>query len=275
VLDAKAISVIVATILFGPPQAAPLAMRVLESDLSQSILLISVGHLGSALVLFLFFQALRPLIERLMAHLSALWLRIRFKGERPERPSRTLSFGPMSPGRKYFFLASVVFVFAFGSFLGVTATQAVGMKRTRAFAAVMIGCSISVVFWVSTAYYLTKMIDPALVTLAFIVFALALVYRGKILQSRIGRELVEMGTDSFKVLALLGSRVSLSDITDRTQIQIDQLGPIIQELKERGVVKQSGKEIYELTRKGMRDLESLPAWIRTIIDQERDDNEGV
>jgi predicted transcriptional regulator len=274
-IDAQAISVIVATILFGPPQAAPLAMRVLESDLPQSILLISAGHLGSALILFLFFQALRPFIDRLMAHLSTLWFRIRSKEERPQRPSRTLSFGPMSPGRKYFFLASVAFVFAFGSFLGVAATQAVGMKRTRAFAAVMLGCSISVVFWVSTAYYLTKMIDPALVTLAFMVFALALVYRGKILQSRVGRELVEMGTDSFKVLALLGSRVSLSDIAEKTQIQIDQLGPIIQDLTERGFIRHSGKEIYELTRKGLRDLESLPTWIRTIIEQERDDNEGV
>jgi predicted transcriptional regulator len=250
-------------------------MRVLESDLPQSILLISVGHLGSALVLFLFFQALRPLIDRLMAQLSSLWYRIRFKEEKPQQSSRTLSFGPMSPGRKYFFLASVAFVFAFGSFLGVAATQAVGMKRPRAFAAVMLGCSLSIIFWVSTAYYLTKMIDPRLVTLGFIVFALALVWRGKILQSRIGRELVEMGADSYKVLVLLGNRITISKIAERTQLQMDQLGDIIEDLKEKQLIRQSGKEIYELTRKGMQDLDSLPTWIRKLLGPERDENEGV
>jgi hypothetical protein len=270
-IDAQAISVIVATILFGPPQAAPLAMRVLESDLPQSMVLISVGHLGSALVLFLFFQALRPLIDRLMGYVVSFWFRIRFRKGKPQQQSRTLSFGPMTPGRKYFFMGTVAFVFAFGSFLGVAATQAVGMKRLRAFVAVMLGCSISVVFWVLTAYYLTKMIDPSLVTLGFILFALALVWRGKILQSRIGRELVEMGTDSMKVLTLISSRVSLGKIAEETQIQMDQLGLIIDDLTERKFIRQGGTEFYELTRKGMRDLESLPTWIRTMLEPKGDE----
>ena len=265
-LDAKSVSVIAATVVFGPPQASPLAMRLLGSDLGQAFLLISMGHLGSALVLFLFFQALKPLIDRLRGFFAALWLRIRSREDGPEMPHRSLPFGPMTPGRKYFFMGSVAFTFAFGSFLGVTATQAVGMKRTRALLAVMLGCGLSVVFWVTAAFYLSRMMDPSLVTLGFVIFAVALVLRGRILQTRVARELVDLGTDSIRVLSLMADQISLSQIEEKTKLQMDQLNSIIEKLIEREYIVQEEMEFYQMTQDGMQRLGSLPDWIQEFLE---------
>lgn len=264
-LDARSISVIAATILFGPPQAAPMAMRVLESDLSGALLFISLGHLGSALLLFLFFQAIQPLMVRLRGYFASLWLRIRSPGGKSTGPRKTLTFTPLTPGGKYFFLGTVAFVFAFGSFLGVAATQAVGMRRTRAFMAVMLGCGLSVVFWVLAAYYLTRMVDPVYVTLGFILFAIALMWRGKILRSRAVRELTNMGMDSLRVMYLIAEHADVNRIAEAMQIRVDQLGDIVEDLVDKGFIAQGGMEVYQLTQKGLRRLGSIPKWIRVSL----------
>lgn len=268
-LDARSISVIAATILFGPPQAAPMAMRVLESDLSGILLFISLGHLGSALVLFLFFQAIQPLMERLRGYFGGLWLRIRSPGDRSTGARKTLNFTPLTPGGKYFFLGTVAFVFAFGSFLGVAATQTVGMRRTRAFLAVMLGCGLSVVFWVLAAYYLTRMIDPVYVTLGFILFATALMWRGKILRSRAVRELTNMGMDSLRVMYLIAEHADVNRIAESTQMRMDQLGKIVEDLMDNGFIAQGGIEVYQLTQKGLKRLGSVPKWIRVSLDLDK------
>ena len=103
-IDADALSVIMATITLGPPHAAPIAMKVLDSNLTEALLYLTIGHLGSALVFFLLFQLLKPIIDRLKGTLAVLLLKI--KGDVKEG-SQSLPFEVFSPGRKYFFLGTV------------------------------------------------------------------------------------------------------------------------------------------------------------------------
>ncbi len=261
-IDAKGISVIATTVTLGPPHAAPIAMKVLESNLSDALLYLAIGHLGSALVLFLLFQAIKPLIERVRATFAYLWIKLR-RGT-PEASS-SLPFEIFSPGRKYFFLGAVAFVFAFGSFLGVGATQAVGMRRSRAFLAVMIGCGLSVIFWGLGAFYLSKMVDPMWVTLIFVIVATAFMARGKMMQNRVVIELMDLGADGLRVLHLVAQNLKPMSIAKATQLKLEETHRILQSLSSSGYIAKAGTELYEATADGIAKLAVLPESVQSLL----------
>ncbi len=260
-IDVKTVSVIIATITLGPPQAAPMALGILNSGLTETLILLSVGHLGSALVLFLFFQLFKPVIERLKGLLGSIWQRIARRKEASREGPSSQPFGIMTPGQKYFFLGAVAFVFAFGSFIGVAATQAVGMRRSRAFAAVMIGCTISVLFWGMGAFYLSKAVDPMIVTVIFILLAVSLVWRGKILENRIVTEIKSLGANGLRVLILVAEEVSQRKIAAETQLRIEEIGSILEDLYEKGYISSAGQGLYRISARGFDRLKSIQNWI--------------
>jgi len=270
VVDSKALSIIVATVLLGPPQAAPMATALLGYGMGKTLVLLSIGHLGSALFLFLFFQALRPGFERLRTLLSRLWVRLLPRKSASDDPrSRKSSsvslLGMPRPGSRYFFLGAVAFVFAFGSFVGVAATQAVGMKRTRAFAAVMLGCTASVFFWVSSAFYLSKAIDPLVVTGVFIVIGAVLVMRGRIVENRLIDEIKDLGVNGLRVLTLLMEEVGPRRIADETQLRLDEIGSIMEDLSEKGYITSAGQGIYRITSQGLQRVANVPGWVKRSL----------
>ncbi len=255
-IDARSLTVIAVTVVLGPPQAAPIAMKMLGPDLGDVLLLLAIGHLGSAAVLFLFFQAIRSLVDRLKAMLSSAFIRIR-----PAHGARVLpalQLEAAGPGGRYFFMGTVAFVFAFGSFLGVAATQAVGMGRRRGFAAVMVGCGLSVIFWGLAAFYLSKAIDPIFVTLAFVAVAVGLVWRGRILQHRVVAEIRSVGANGLRVLSLVAQGVPVAGIAAQTQLRLQEIGSILEDLVRKGYVTSTGKEIYRVTSRGLDRLSALP-----------------
>lgn len=258
-VDSKVVSILVATVILGPPQAAPMALGIMGEGLGGTLFLLAVGHLGSATFLLLFFELLEPLIARLRGFFGYLWLRLR-GGEDAGKPA-TLSFQMMTPGSKYFFLGAVVFVFAFGSFLGVAATHAVGMRRWRAVAAVLLGCTVSVLFWSLAAYYLYQAIDPRLVTAIFLLLALGLISRGKILEHRFMAELRDLGAKGLRVLALLAYEMSPAKLAAETQIRGEEIVSILEELRRKGYVKSAGADLYRITSEGFYRLSQMPSWV--------------
>ena len=249
---------IAATVVLGPPQAAPIAVRLMGPKLAEILLTLSVAHLGSALIIFLFFQAIGPLIQRLRAHLAGLWVRLS-RGEKSHEKERTSpALLAINPGSKYYFLGTVAFVFAFGSFLGVAATQAVGMRRSRAFAAVIAGCALSVVFWSLAAHYLSMAIDPLFISLAFIAVALGSMWRGKILENRVIAELRNMGMDGLRALLLIAQDLSPMEIAREMNLRLEEFARLTARLQEEGYVVSTGKELYRATSRGLERLNALP-----------------
>jgi predicted transcriptional regulator len=109
------------------------------------------------------------------------------------------------------------------------------------------------------------MVDPVYVTLGFILFAIALMWRGKILRSRAVRELTNMGMDSLRVMYLIAEHADVNRIAEAMQIRVDQLGDIVEDLVDKGFIAQGGMEVYQLTQKGLRRLGSIPKWIRVSL----------
>jgi predicted transcriptional regulator len=258
ILDAKTASVIAATIALGPPQAAPIAVRLMGPNLAEILLILSVAHLGSALIIFLFFQAIGPLIRRLRTWLAGAWVRLSGREQSHKEESAIPALMGVKPGSRYYFLGTVAFVFAFGSFLGVAATQAVGMRRSRAFVAVIAGCALSVVFWGLMAHYLSMAIDPLFISLAFIAVALGSIWRGKILENRVVSELRNMGTDGLRALLLIAQDLSPTEIAREMNLHLEEFTKLMARLQEEGYVVSTGKELYRATSRGLKRLNRLP-----------------
>ncbi len=250
-----------------------MSIAIMGLGIEKAMALMAFGHLGSALFLLFFFELISPLIEKIRGFLGYLWIRIKQKrGLKPIEERSSVPFQVMTPGSKYYLLGAVAFVFAFGSFVGVAATKAVNMKRSRAFAAVLIGCGISVVFWSLVAYYLSRTIKPWLITLVFLVLALALLWRGKILENRFMSEIRKLGIRGVQVLYLMAYEASPRKIAARSQMGIDEITKVLEELRRKGYVTSVGQDIYELTSRGLDRAGRLPGWL--VESLKSDEEEG-